>query len=331
MNHGYALNFENLPAWANALVILGTIVVIGKGAHWVVDSAGRLAAHLGISELVIGLTVVAFGTSAPEFAVTLIAAFKGHGDISVGNIVGSNIFNLGFILGGCALVRAIPTSPTLLWRDGMVLGGTTLLLLALIGWDLELGYVDGAILFTLLGVYLGYLIRVRRRIPCTEEREEGTPRTRPGVSWQRDLALLLFGLICVVGGSHLMVESATAVARALGISEWVIGVTVVAAGTSAPEFATSLVGVLRGRYGISAGNVIGSDIFNLLGVLGVAGLLRPVGIDPMARVSLAALCGMVFAVLIFMRSGWRVSRLEGLVLILVAAGRWWFDLSAHGP
>ncbi len=331
MDHGYSLDFENLPVWLNALVILGTIVVIGKGAHWVVDSASLLAARLRISELIVGLTIVAFGTSAPEFAVTLIAAFKGHGDISVGNIVGSNIFNLGFILGGCALVRAIPTSPTLLWRDGMVLGGTTLLLLALIGWDLELGYVDGAILFSLLGVYLGYLFRVRRKIPRTEERAEKAPDTRLAISWQRDLALLLLGLVCIVGGSHLLVESATSVARALGISKWVIAVTVVAAGTSAPEFATSLVGVLRGRYGISAGNVIGSDIFNLLGVLGLAGLLRPVGIDPMARMSLAALCGMVFVVLIFMRSGWRVSRLEGLVLVVIAAGRWWFDLSAHGP
>lgn len=328
---GFSMDAQSLPAWANAMVVLGTILLIGKGAHWLVDSASRLAARLGISELVVGLTVVAFGTSAPEFAVTLIAAFQGHGDISVGNIVGSNIFNLGFILGGCALVRAIPTSPTLLWRDGTVLGGTTLLLLALLGWDLELSHVDGAILLVLLGVYLGYLFRVRREVPRVERSAGATPETSPSSSWNRDLALLLLGLVCVVGGSHLMVESATAVARALGISEWVIGVTVVAAGTSAPEFATSLVGVLRGRYGISAGNVIGSDIFNLLGVLGVAGLLRPVGIDPMARVSLAALCGMVFAVLIFIRSGWRVSRLEGLVLVLVAAGRWWFDLSAHGP
>ncbi len=325
------MEFENLPVWLNSLVILVTIVVIGKGAHWVVDSASRLAARLGVSELVAGLTVVALGTSAPEFAVTLIAAFKGHGDISVGNVVGSNIFNLGFILGGCALVRAIPASPTLLWRDGMVLGSTTLLLLALIGWDLELGHVDGAILFALLGVYLGYLFKVRRDIPHTEERVEETPDPRLDVSWQRDFALLLLGLACIVGGSHLMVDSSTAVARALGISDWVIAVTVVAAGTSAPEFATSLVGVLKGRYGISAGNVIGSDIFNLLGVLGLAGLLHPVGIDPMARMSLVALCGMVFVVLIFMRSGWRVSRLEGLALIVIAAARWWFDLSNHGP
>lgn len=324
------MDIQSLPIWLHGLIILATIILIGKGAHWLVESAGRLAARLGVSELIIGLTVVAFGTSAPEFAVTLLAAFKGQGDISVGNIVGSNIFNLGFILGGCALVRAIPTTPTLLWRDGSVLGSTTLLLLVLIGWDLQLGRIDGAILFVLLGVYLGYLYKVPREIPEREELPHDLAKTSAGASWTADLAYLLLGLVCVVGGSHLMVESATAVARAVGVSEWVIGVTIVAAGTSAPEFATSVVGVIKGRYGISMGNVIGSDIFNLLGVLGVAGLLRPVSIDPVARISLAALCAMVFVVLIFMRSGWRVSRLEGLILVAIAAARWWFDFSAHG-
>jgi cation:H+ antiporter len=121
------------------------------------------------------------------------------------------------------------------------------------------------------------------------------------------------------------------IARGFGVSDWVIAVTIVAAGTSAPELATSLSGVIKGRYAISAGNVIGSDIFNLLGVLGLAGMLRPVDIDAMARVSLAALCGMVFLVLFFMRTGWRVSRLEGLALVAIAASRWGLDLSARAP
>ena len=321
-----------MPIWGNALVILGTILLIGKGAHWVVESAARLAKRLGISELVIGLTVVALGTSAPEFAVTLIAAFKGQGDISVGNIVGSNIFNLGFILGGCALVRAIPTNPTLLWRDGSVLGATTLLLLALIGWNLRLDRYDGALLFILLCVYLGYLFKSRHVIPGTEQELDRLTAGGEGINslWYEG-ALLVAGLVCIVVGSHFLIGSATAVARAFGISEWVIGVTIVAAGTSAPEFATSLMGVLKGRYGISAGNVIGSDIFNMLGVLGLAGLIRPVDVDPMARVSLAALVGMVFLVLIFMRTGWRLSRLEGLALVAIATARWWFDFSIHSP
>lgn len=322
--------FADLPTWANLLVIVATIFVVGLGAHWVVESSSRLAKRFGVSELVIGLTVVAFGTSAPEFAVTLIAAFRGQGDISVGNIVGSNIFNLGFILGGCAMVRAIPVSRTLLWRDGSVLGATTLLLLALIGWDLTLSHVDGALLFVLLGVYLGFLFKYRHTVG---DGDEDAPVVGEGadLSLWRNGALLVLGLAAIVVGSNLLIASATAVARAFGISEWVIGVTIVAAGTSAPEFATSLMAVIRRRYGISIGNLVGSNTFNLLGVLGLAGMLHPVEIAEMARVSLAALAGMVFLVLILMRTGWRISRLEGLILFLVAAGMWTLDFTIHSP
>jgi cation:H+ antiporter len=324
-----ALDLQNIPVFMHGLIIVATIIVVAKGAHWVVESAARLAQQLGISELIIGLTVVAAGTSAPEFAVTLISAFRGQGDISVGNVVGSNIFNLGFILGGCAVVRAIPTSRLLLWRDGSVLGATTLLLLAMIGWDLRLDHTDGVVLFTLLLVYLAYLYRSRQARPGSED-EIGELTAGAKVPVWQEVLMLIVGLICIVAGSHFLVDSATVVARSWGISEWVIGVTIVAAGTSAPEFATSLVGVLRGRYGISAGNVIGSDIFNLLGVLGVAGMLRPVDIDPTSRISLAALCAMVFLVLVFMRTGWRLSRMEGLALIVIAIARWGFDFYNGG-
>jgi cation:H+ antiporter len=326
----FGIHIDSLPLSANGLMVLATIVVIGLGAHWVVESAARIAKRFGISELIIGLTVVALGTSAPEFAVTLIAAFKGQGDISVGNIVGSNIFNLGFILGGCALVRAIPIGRTMLRRDGAVLGGTTLLLLALIAWDLRLDRYDGVVLFVLLGIYLGYLFR-QRRDGVVDSHAQPELIGQKDDSLLHDSVRLVVGLVCIVAGSHLLVASATVIARGFGVSDWVIAVTIVAAGTSAPELATSLSGVIKGRYAISAGNVIGSDIFNLLGVLGLAGMLRPVDIDAMARVSLAALCGMVFLVLFFMRTGWRVSRLEGLALVAIAASRWGLDLSARAP
>lgn len=319
-----------MPLWANGLVAAATIVVVGLGAHWVVESAARIAKRLGVSELVVGLTVVALGTSAPEFAVTLIAAFEGHGDISVGNIVGSNIFNLGFILGGCALVRAIPITPTLLRRDGTVLAATTVLLLGLIGWDLRLDRYDGVLLFVLLLVYLVYLFRQRRGGVGDGHPPKGQGIER-AASLPRDSAVLVVGLICIVASSHVLVESATVIARGFGVSEWVIAVTIVAAGTSAPELTISLAGVIKGRYALSAGNVIGSDIFNLLGVLGLAGMLHPVEIDAMARMSLAALCGMVFLVILFMRTGWQVSRLEGLALVAIAALRWGLDLSARTP
>ena len=321
------LLLRGLPVWANAIVVVGTILIIALGAAWVVESASRIAKRLGISELIIGLTVIAFGTSAPEFAVTIIAAARGQGDISVGNIVGSNIFNLGFILGGCALVRAIPTSKTLLKRDGSVLAVITLVLFAMVGWDLRLDWYDGALLFASLLVYLGYLFNQRKAGVIPDDDDDGPVEESKSVA--RDGLRLLGGLVFVVGGSHLLVDAATVIARTYGVSDWVIAVTVVAAGTSAPEFATSLVAVLKGKYAISAGNVIGSDIFNLLGVLGVAGLLGGMQVDPAARASLAALSGMVFVTLLFMRTGWRLSRLEGLALILIGTARWGMDFASR--
>ena len=319
------VDFDQMPLWLNSVITVASMAIIGAGAHWVVESATRLSRRLGISELVIGLTVVALGTSAPEFAVTIIAALKGHGDISVGNIVGSNIFNLGFILGGCALVRAIPVNRTLCRRDGAILGGTTVLLFLMIATNLSLDRMEGVLLAALLGVYLGYLVFARKDGVVPDQTAEGSSQW-PLIA---TIVLLLTGFTSIVGGSHLLVGSSTAIARDLGVSEWVIGVTVVAAGTSVPEFATSLVGVIKGKFAMSAGNVIGSDIFNLLGVLGVAGMLSPMAVDPMARISLAALCGMVLLLLVFMRTGWRISRFEGFVLILVAALRWVFDFSAR--
>jgi cation:H+ antiporter len=321
---------DPLPTWANIIIVLITIGVIGKGAQWVVEAAAKIATRMGVSELIIGLTVVSVGTSAPEFAVTLLAAFRDQGDISVGNIVGSNIFNLGFILGGCALVRAIPTTPTLFRRDGLVLIVATLALLAFIAIDLELNRLDGVILFACLILYLAYLFKQRKVMPGSEEELKAImAKADEKVSLGKTGLLLVIGLVSIIVGSHLLVDSASEIARAYRVKEWVIGVTIVAAGTSAPEFATSLMGVIKGRYGISAGNLIGSDIFNLFGVLGLAGIMRPVEVDPMARVSLAALFGMVAIVLLFMRTGWRFSRLEGGILVALALVRWIFDFASR--
>jgi len=318
------------PTAVNVIIVVVTILVIAQGAHWLVEAAARIAKRLGISELVIGLTVVALGTSAPEFAVTLTAAFKHQGDISVGNIVGSNIFNLGFIMGGCATFRAIPTSMILFKRDGPFLVGSSFLLLALIGWDLRLGRIDGMILLVLLGAYLVLLFKQRKVDSQMQlEPEEEPSRLVRLPSLPRDSLVLISGLVLVTLGSRVLVDAATAVARSFGVSEWVIGVTIIAAGTSAPEFATTLVGVVKRRFDISAGNLIGSDIFNLLGVLGLAGTLQPVAVDPMARYSILALALMVVVVMVFMRTGWRISRLEGAGLLFIALARWIFDFSTR--
>lgn len=308
----------------NGSIVVVTIAAIAIGAHWVVESAGAIAKRMGISELVIGLTIVAFATSAPEFAVTLLAAFEGKDDISVANIVGSNIFNLGFILGGAACLKAIPTSRALVVRDAGLLLLTTFALVGFIAIDLEHGRVDGAILFGVLVLYLGYLIKNRH---APEGEMEEVEVKRP---FWIDLALLALGLALIVGGSHLMVNAASALARSFGVSEWVIGVTIVAAGTSAPEMATTFVGVVRGRFGLSAGNVIGSDLFNMLGVLGVAGMIHPVEVDIAARGSLISLAGFVALVVVFMRTGWRLSRLEGAILVAIGLIRWIVDFTSRG-
>jgi len=317
-----------LPPWGHGLVAVVAFFIIAIGAKAVVDAASAVAARLGVSELVIGLTVVAFGTSAPEFGVTLVAAFEGRHEISIGNVVGSNIFNLGFILGGAALICAIPTNRTLVWRDTSILVGATLLLLLLVGIDLELGRMDGVILLTLLFSYLYFLWNQRKDEVGSPEDKPAEPTLSFG-SPLRDGSQLVAGLLVVAFGSHLLVESASALARDVGVSEWVIGVTIVAAGTSVPELATTLAGVARGRMAMAAGNVIGSDLFNILGVLGVAGILQPMGLDVAARGSLIALCGMVFLVLFLMRTRWRLGRVEGSILVMVGLLRWIFDFAVR--
>ena len=267
---------------------------------------------MGISELVIGLTILALGTSAPEFAVSILAALKGSGNIAIGNIVGSNIFNLGFILGGTAIVHSLQTSRIVIVRDGFfLLFGTFLLLFFL--WDLTLTRFEGGVLFSLLILYLVYLYV--KREPLEAEQEMGK------MLWWDPLMLIL-GLVMVLIGAHFMVESAINLARYMGVSEWVIGATVIAAGTSAPEFATSLAAALRSRYGMSVGNLIGSDIFNLFGVLGVAGILNNIPVSLDARMHLVFLSLMVALVLVFMRTGWVVSRREGYILVMIGLVRW---------
>lgn len=302
------------------VIIIGCVIGLGYGATLIVEAASRISRRLGISELIIGLTVVAFGTSAPEFAITIAATLKGQADISVSNVVGSNIFNLGFILGSVVIVRAIQTNKKLVYRDGLVLVGATLILLLFMR-DLTLQRHEGFIMLSLLFIYIGYLF-YQRETPM-DEVPEGN------FEW-RDIPRFLAGIVLIVTSGHFLVDSAVDIARVLGISEWVIGVTIVAAGTSAPEMATSLIGVLRGHEGISLGNLIGSDLFNLLGVLGLAGIIQAgtMQIDPAGMNSLILLSAMVILVVFMMRTGWRLSRWEGALLISINLLRWIIDFTS---
>jgi cation:H+ antiporter len=306
-----------MEIYKNIVFFLLSVGALWFGAVWVVESASRIAKKLGVSELVIGLTVVAFGTSAPEFAVTLTAALKGQADISVGNVVGSNIFNLGFILGGVAAIKPILTSKKLVFRDGMLLVGTALLLLIFL-YDSTLMHWESAILMFCLAAYLVVLFVKKEKI------EEDIPT---GDFHWFEVPKLITGLSLIIAGGHFLVESASFLAAAMGISEWIIAVTIVAAGTSTPELATSLAAVIKGKYGLSAGNLIGSDLFNLLGVLGLAGVLRQMTIDPSAYTEILVLTAMIMLVVIMMRTGWKLSRIEGSILILINLIRWIINFS----
>ncbi|MBX0323753.1 sodium:calcium antiporter [Halomicroarcula sp. F13] len=300
----------------DALFIGVAVVALWFGADQFVTGAARIARRLGVPGLVVGLTVVAFGTSAPEFAVTLDAALAGQTDISVANVVGSNVLNLGFVLGGVALVQALATSRTLVRRDSLLLVATTALLLGLVA-DGRLGRVEGALLFAGLVAYLLYLAR------------KGSERMAPDgdrpFHWP-DAGRLVVGLGLVVGGGHLLVLSAVDIAQTVGVSEWVVGITVVAAGTSLPEFATSMAAARQGRTGISAGNLVGSCIFNVLGVLGLAAVVQPLPVTPVGVEGTAWLLGTVVLVTVLFYTDAALSRLEGGLLAALNAANWLANL-----
>lgn len=297
----------------NLIIIIATVFALWGGAVWVVESASRIAKKFGLSQLVIGLTVVAIGTSAPEFAVSISAALAGKLSISVGNVVGSNIFNLGVILGLIAILSSVKTDKTLVSRDGtlLVVAG---IILVLFFYDLELSLFEGILLVLTLSIYMFVLLRSKN--PIEEEIPEGD------FTW-KDIPMIIIGIALIVTGAHYLVESASEIARFYGISEWMIGITIVAAGTSIPEFATSIVAITKGKHGISIGNLIGSDLFNLLGVLGVASIIRPLTISQSDYYSIIILSIYLIFLLAIMRFRWEIGKVEGTILILFAIFRWW--------
>ncbi|WP_255167797.1 calcium/sodium antiporter [Natrononativus amylolyticus] len=307
--------------------LLVSTALLWVGARVLVTGAARLAGAAGVSSLVIGLTVVAFGTSAPEFAVTLEAALGGRPAVSVGNVVGSNVFNLGVILGAVAVIRPFRVSESLVRRDAVAMGAATLIALAAL-WNLAVSTLEGLVLTGLLLAYVGGLfVDARRSSGADTGTGEPASETETdagefcSASWL-DVLRVLVGVGLVVVGGHLLVDSATTLARRGGLSEWTIGVTIVAAGTSLPELATSLVAARRGEVAIAAGNVIGSNVFNLLGVLGVAALVHPLAVGSEAIAGFAWLVVLTAVTAVLLATGRRLTRLEGGALIGLVAVYW---------
>ncbi|SDR78409.1 cation:H+ antiporter [Halopseudomonas xinjiangensis] len=294
------------------------LVLLVAGAEVLVKGASRLAAGFRISPLVIGLTVVAFGTSAPEMAVSAGAAVAGQGDIALGNVLGSNIFNVLFILGLAALISPLVVSRQLIRLDVPLMIGATVLVI-LLSLDGELGLLDGALLMASIIGYTGFLVISSRRANRPGDAEElGVPDAEHSGSMPMNVLFIIGGLVMLVLGARWLVDGAVSMATAFGLSERVIALTIVAAGTSLPEVATSVIASIRGQRDIAVGNVVGSNLFNLLAVLGLAGLLSPDGVqvsDAVLRFDMLVALAVAIACLPIFFSGFRITRWEGLLFL----------------
>ncbi len=300
------------------LFVIGIGLLI-LGAELLVRGASRLAAAIGISPLVIGLTVVAYGTSAPEMAVSVQSALAGQADIALGNVVGSNIFNVLFILGLSALIVPLVVSRQLIKLDVPIMIGVSILL-ALLALDGNISRLDGALLFAGIVGYTFFLIkqsRKEKRLAQDEyEKEYGSAKSKG--HWFINIALIIVGLGLLVLGSRWLVNGAIAIAQNLGLSELVIGLTIIAAGTSLPEVATSIIASIRGERDIAVGNVVGSNIFNILAVLGLSALVSPSGVNvsPAAlRFDIPVMLAVAVACLPIFLSGHLIARWEGALFL----------------
>ena len=296
------------------LIVIGVVLVIW-GADRMTDGAVSIAQRLKIPKIVIGLTIVAMGTSAPEFFVSLMSALKGTPDLAVGNVVGSNIFNTLLIVGVAAMVAPIVISRSTVRKD-MPWSMLAAVMLTMLCLDQVISRWDALVLFILFCTFIGYNLREARmgkRQPEEEEEEKGM---RPILA----VGLVLLGLGCLVLGSNVFVDSATRVAQELGVSEAVIGLTIVAGGTSLPELATSVVAARKGQSAIAIGNVIGSNVFNVLMIVGITGLVKPMNIVGITYVDLCVMTGGMVLLWLFSYTKFKVERWEGAVLTGIFAG-----------
>lgn len=309
---------------AGIVLVLVGLVILAVGGEALVRAATTLAALAGVSPAVIGLTVVAIGTSLPELVVSLVAALEGRPDLAIANVVGSNIFNVAATLGLTALLLPLPvhgSAVRLEWPVMFVASG----LLLLVSRDGAIDRTEGTFFLVALALFVAYTVRMARRdVGAAEARslaEHAESRDIDAPSGGRPrllvpLTVLAVGLGALVVGGRLLVDGAVALARLAGMSERVIGLTIVAAGTGAPELATSLVAAFRRRTDVAVANMIGSNIFNILGILGVTALVRPVPVAAeVVRVDLWWMLGTSVLLLPLLHSGQRLSRIEGGVLV----------------
>lgn len=309
----------------NLIILAAGFFALVKGADIFVEASAALARSFKVPALIIGLTIVALGTSAPELAVSTSAALQGANEIALSNVVGSNIFNILCVLGVCAIICPVPVDRGILRRDFPIAIGSTIFVLLATGGSVLLGgtiigmgmdeivgvvsRIIGLILTAAFLVYIGYLIYDAKKNPSKEEETENAP------IW-KSILFIVFGLILIVGGGQAVVYSAKEIARAAGMTETLIGLTIVAVGTSLPELVTSIVAANKGQTELAVGNVIGSNIFNLMFILGISAIISPVAVNAASVYDMLILAFISVLTLLFSLTAKRIGRIEGIIMVI---------------
>lgn len=313
----------------NALWIVVGVVLVLWGADRLTEGAVAVAERLRVPQIVIGLTIVALGTSMPELCVSVVSALKGTPDLAVGNVVGSNIFNALLIVGVAALVAPMTILRSTVFKDVPCALVASVVLLMMCQNDWVITRLDGTILFVFFLVFMRLTIKgatSAQPAPQEAEEKEASAGKQPMKGWLADLWMVV-GLAALIGGSNLFVGGATEVARALNVSDAVIGLTIVAGGTSLPELATSVVAAKKGNSGIAIGNVLGSNVLNILFILGLTGMISPMHIEGITNVDLYMMLVSTIMIWFFSFTKYTIERWEGAVLVLTFGGYMWYLLA----
>jgi len=315
----------------SGLLVLG-LVLLYFGAEWLVKGASQIALRCGIAPLVVGLTVVAFGTSAPELLVSIKANLAGQDDLAVGNVVGSNICNIGLILGVGALMVPLTIQRQVVRRELPILLGVSVIFAVML-WDGEVQRWEAGLLFVGIVVYLWSSFRMARK-EAKEKGIVGTAEASDEISAEElaesqkggakkvalDVGLVLVGLVTLVFGADFLIKGGVGIARIFGVSEVIIGLTMVALGTSLPELAASVVAAMKGEGDLITGNALGSCLFNILAVIGISGMIAPLGAGELKVSDIAVMVGITLLAFVFMWSRRKLSRIEGGILLVVYLG-----------
>lgn len=297
--------------------VLIALFLLYFGASWLVKGSSALAMKAGVSPLVAGLTVVAFGTSSPELVVGINTAISGHGNIAIGNVVGSNIFNICIILGISSIISPMNIKMQFLKIDILVLIITTLIFMFFFS-DRQISRIEGSIL--LLGIFLYTILNIAlaRREKSKEvfdEFDKSIPKSN--MQWHFSAGMMVIGIGVLVAGSELLVKGAVEIARSLGVGETIISLTIIAAGTSLPELASSVVATMKKEYDIAIGNIIGSNIFNILGITGISSVINPLSALAISNIDLYIMLGVTLLLLPFFKSKYTMTRDEGIFMVVL--------------